>query len=123
MFNRGNMNLKPNPNDRIGLKLGMYKKYFLTASYWWSNQDYWTTYVIEDEKTIQMEDNFPGKVAKYGLNFNTNQMFLKNKLNVNLSLNFNYTDNSDFNAKNNLKNAKDYFTNFGGSSNLSLIHI
>ena len=123
MFNRGNMNLQPNPNDRIGLKLGMYKKYFLTASYWWSNQDYWTTYVIEDEKTIQMEDNFPGKVAKYGLNFNTNQMFLKNKLNVNLSLNFNYTDNSDFNAKNNLKNAKDYFTNFGGSSNISYTNL
>lgn len=118
-YMRGNMNLDPNPNDRFSLKIGLYKKYFLTASYWYSNQDYWTTYFKDGDKTIQMEENFPGKVAKYGLNFNTNQAFLKNKLNVNLSLNLNYTDNSDFNAQNNLKDAKDYFTNFGGSSNIS----
>lgn len=118
-YMRGNMNLDPNPNDRFSLKIGLYKKYFLTASYWYSNQDYWTTYFKDGDKTIQMEENFPGKVAKYGINFNTNQAFLKNKLNVNLSLNLNYTDNSDFNAQNNLKDAKDYFTNFGGSSNIS----
>lgn len=118
-YMRGNMNLDPNPNDRFSLKIGLYKKYFLTASYWYSNQDYWTTYFKDGDKTIQMEENFPGKVAKYGLNFNTNQAFLKNKLNVNLSLNLNYTDNSDFNAQNNLKDAKDYLTNFGGSSNIS----
>lgn len=116
---RGNMDLKPNPNDRYSLKLGLYKKYFVTASYWYSNQDYWTTYFKDGEKTIQIEENFPGNVMKYGLNFNTNQVFLKNKLNVNLSVNVNYTDNSDFNAKNNLKDAKDYFANFGGSSNIS----
>ncbi len=118
-YMRGNMNLDPNPNDRFSLKIGLYKKYFLTASYWYSNQDYWTTYFKDGDKTIQMEENFPGKVAKYGLNFNTKQAFLKNKLNVNLSLNLNYTDNSDFNAQNNLKDAKDYLTNFGGSSNIS----
>lgn len=118
-YMRGNMNLDPNPNDRFSLKIGLYKKYFLTASYWYSNQDYWTTYFKDGDKTIQMEENFPGKVAKYGLNFNTNQAFLKNKLNVNLSLNLNYTDNSDFNAQNNLMDAKDYLTNFGGSSNIS----
>ena len=76
-------------------------------------------YFKDGEKTIQIEENFPGNVMKYGLNFNTNQVFLKNKLNVNLSVNVNYTDNSDFNAKNNLKDAKDYFANFGGSSNIS----
>ncbi len=43
------------------------------------------------------------------------QTNLKNKLNVNLSINYSYTDNSDFYTKNNIINAKNYFSNIGGS--------
>ena len=104
-YYRGNMDLLPNPNNRFGLKLGFKKKYFLSASYWYSDQDYWQIYKVEDGKTISMPENFSGLVQKFSLNFNTNQTFFSNKLNVNLNAGINYTDNSDFNGKNN-QNAK-----------------
>lgn len=117
-YYRGNMNLQPNPSDRISLKFSFYKKYFISTSYWFTNQDYWDSYYVEDDKTISMPTNFDGKVKRYSVNFNTNQTFLKNKLNVNVNLGANYTDNSDFNTKNNL-NAKNYITNISGSSNIT----
>lgn len=122
MYSRGNMDLKPNTSDRINLKFGISKKYFISANYWFSNQDYWQTYVVEDGKTIEMPWNFTGKSEKYSLYANTNQMFLKNKLNMNLGLGFNYIDNSDFNTKNNL-NAKSYFTNLSAESNISYTNL
>ncbi|MGA9212811.1 outer membrane beta-barrel family protein [Kaistella sp.] len=121
-FYRGNMDLQPNPSDRIGLKLGLFKKYFISANYSFTNQDYWDTYIIEDKKTISMPVNFNGKSERYSLNFNTNQTFLKNKLSVNLNLGLNYSDNSDFNKKNNL-DIKSYLTNINGSSNISYTNL
>lgn len=122
MYERGNMDLKPNTSDRINLKFGFLKKYFISANYWFSNQDYWQTYVVENGKTIEMSENFIGKSEKYSIYANTNQTFLKNKLNINLGIGINYTDNSDFNKKNNL-NAKSYFTNLNASSNISYTNL
>ncbi len=122
MYSKGNPDLKPNTSDRINLKFGIVKKYFISATYWFSNQDYWTNYFVENGKTIEMEDNFTGKSERYSLYANTNQTFLKNKLNVNLGAGINYTDNSDFNAKNKL-NAKDYLTNLETSLNISYTNL
>ena len=61
-------------------------------------------------------------MERYSLNFNTNQTFFKNKLNVNFNIGANYLDNSDFNARNNL-DAKDYITNINGSTNLSYTNL
>src|SRR5690606_32301033 len=80
-FQRGNMDLQPNPNDRFGLKLGLYKKYFLSANYSTTNQDYWTSYTVEDGRTILMPETYYGRVNNYSLYANTNQNFLKNRLN------------------------------------------
>ena len=121
-FYRGNVDLNPNPSDRIGLKLGLFKKYFVSANYSFTKQDFWDSYVVEDGKTITTPVNFDGKSERYSLNVNTNQTFLKNKLNVNLSFGFNYTDNSDFNLRNNL-NSKSYITNVNGSSNISYTNL
>ena len=122
-YSQGNMDLQPNPSNRIELKFGLYKKYYISTSYMFSNQDYWNTFYINDGKTIDIPINFNGAVKKYNVNFNTNQTFLKNKLNVNLSINYSYTDNSDFYAKNNIINAKNYFSNIGGSSNISYTNL
>ncbi len=122
IFYRGNMDLLPNPSNRFGLKLGYKKKYFLSGSYWYTNQDYWETYTIENGNTISMPANYEGLVQKLSVNFSTNQTFLSNKLNVNLNVGLNYTDNSDFNHKNNL-NARNYFTNINGSSNISYTNL
>lgn len=122
-YRRGNIDLQPNPSNRIGLKIGLYKKYFISTSYWFSNQDYWYSMFIENQQTINMPINFNGAVKKYYVNFNTNQTFFKNKLSINLSLSYNYTDNSDFNAKNRLLNAKNYFSNLGGSTNMNYSNI
>ncbi|UOE41852.1 outer membrane beta-barrel family protein [Chryseobacterium suipulveris] len=119
---RGNMELLPNPSDRFTLKLGLYKKYFLTASYWFTNQDYWNSFSIENGKTINMPTNFSGRVERYGLFFNTNQMFLKNKLSINVNAGYSYTDNSDFNDRNNL-GLKKYLNNFTGNSNISYTNL
>lgn len=121
-YSRGNMDLLPNTSDRINLKFGFLKKYFISANYWFSNQDYWQAYVVENGKTIETDVNFAGKSEKYSIYANTNQTFLKNKLNINLGIGINYTDNSDFNAKNNL-NAKSYFTNLNASSNISYTNL
>jgi len=126
-FYRGNVNLLPNPSDRIGLKFGIYKKYFLSARYTFTDQDYWTSYtqeIQEDQvKTISFPDNFKGKVEKFYLSASTNQNFIKNKLNVNLSLGWSYTDNSDFNIRNGLKAATNYLNFFSGSTNLSYTNL
>jgi len=121
-FSRGSVDLQPNPSDRFTLKLGMYKKYFISGSYSFTNQDYWSSYIIEDGKTISIPTNFDGKVERYSLNFNTNQTFLKNKLTINFNVGANYLDNSDFNERNNL-DAKDYITNINGSTNFSYTNL
>ena len=121
-FYRGNLDLQPNPSDRVGLKLGLFKKYFISANYSFTDQDYWDTYIIENGNTISMPANFNGKSERYSLNFNTNQSFLKNKLSVNLNFGLNYSDNSDFNQRNNLE-IENYITNFNGSSNISYTNL
>lgn len=126
-FYRGNVNLLPNPSDRIGLKFGIYKKYFLSARYTFTDQDYWTSYTQETQngllKTISFPDNFKGKVEKFYLSASTNQNLIKNKLNVNLSLGWAYTDNSDFNTRNKLEGANNYLNFFSGSTNLSYTNL
>jgi len=122
-FTRGNINLLPNPSDRFYMKFGFKKKYFLSARYTFIKQDYWQTYVTEDTKIISEPTNFLGKVHKYSLNANTNQTFLKNKLSINLGFGWNYTDNSDFNAKNDLKDAADYLSFWSGSTNLNYTNL
>ena len=122
-YSQGNMDLQPNPSNRLGLKFGFYKKYFISTSYWFSNQDYWDSFYEIDGKTVSMPTNFNGSVKKYNINFNTNQTFFKNKMNVNFSLMYSYTDNSDFNTKNKITNAKNYFSNIGGSTNFSYTNL
>lgn len=121
-FFRGNMDLQPNPSDRIAVKFGFYKKYFLSASYWFTNKDYWNTFLIEDGKTITTPQNFDGKVKRYYIFLSTNQSLLKNKLNLNVDFGVQYLDNSDFNKKNGL-NSKNYITNLNGSSNISYTNL
>ncbi len=120
---RGNMDLLPNPSDRIVMKFGLFKKYFISARYMFTNQDYWETYTEEGGKTISFPDNFKGKVEKFYLFANTNQNLLKNKLNVNFGIGWYYIDNSDFNSRNGLINAKDYISYVGGSTNLSYTNL
>ena len=122
-FRRGNMDLQPNPNDRFGLKLGLYKKYFLSANYSTTNQDYWTSYTVEDGNTIAMPTTYYGRINNYSLYANTSQNFLKNKLNVNLNLGVSYIDNSDFKERNNFVGMKDHVTNFNGSTNFSYTNL
>ncbi|MBW8358263.1 MAG: outer membrane beta-barrel family protein [Weeksellaceae bacterium] len=122
-FRRGNMDLEPNPNDRFGLKLGLYKKYFISANFNTTDQDYWTSYTVEGDKTITMPATYYGRVNNYSVNANTNQNFLKNKLNVNFNLGVSYIDNSDFKQRNNFVGMKDHITNFNGSSNFSYTNL
>ncbi|MGU3376519.1 TonB-dependent receptor domain-containing protein [Chryseobacterium sp. M5A1_1a] len=117
-FSRGNMNLNPNPNDRLYLKFGILKKYFISARYMHTNQDYWTTYSTENGRNVFLPGNFDGKVEKYYLFANTNQNFLKNKLNVNVGFGWYYINNKDFNQKNQI-GGKDYISYWGGSANVS----
>ena len=121
-FYRGNPNILPNPNNRIGLKLGLFRKYFLSANYSFTNQDYWDSYVLENGNTITMPVNFDGRSARYSFNFNTNQTFFKNKININFNFGYNYTDNSDFNRRNNL-DVQNYLSNFNGSTNISYTNL
>lgn len=122
-YTQGNLDLNPNPSNRLGLKVGFYKKYFISTSYWFTNQDYWNSFYVIDGKTVNIPTNFDGAVKRYNVNFNTNQTFFKNKLNINLNLMYSYTDNSDFNKKNNLVNARNYFSNMGGSTNISYTNL
>ncbi|MFC3157378.1 outer membrane beta-barrel protein [Chryseobacterium arachidis] len=126
IYNRGNMDLNPNPSDRVYMKLGILKKYFISARYSYTNQDYWTDYLQEEiggkKVSVTQESNFNGKVHKYYLYANTNQTFFKNKLTVNLGLGWYYIDNSDFNVKNGLTN--NYYINFlSASTNLSYTNL
>lgn len=122
-YTRGNLDLLPNPSDRLYMKFGFMKKYFLSARYMYTNQDYWSTDVAEGEKIINESTNYIGKVHKYNLFANTNQSFLKNKLNVNLSFGWNYIDNSDFNERNDLEFAPNYISFWSGSTNLSYTNL
>ncbi|KQS91451.1 outer membrane beta-barrel protein [Chryseobacterium sp. Leaf394] len=122
-FTRGNMNLLPNPSDRLYMKFGFKKKYFLSARYTFIKQDYWQAYVTEGDKIISEPTNFLGKVHKYSLYANTNQTFLKNKLTVNLGFGWNYTDNTDFNERNELREASDYLSFWSGSTNLTYTNL
>ena len=121
-YTRGNMYLNPNPNHRFTFKVGVYKKYFLSASYYFTYQDYWTDYERDGEKLVIFENNFDGKSKRYNFSLNTNQTFFKNKLNVNLTVGVNYSDNSDFNKRNNL-DMKSYLTSFTASSNFSYTNL
>ncbi|PWN72296.1 TonB-dependent receptor [Chryseobacterium phosphatilyticum] len=121
-YSRGNLYLNPNPNDRLYLKFGILKKYFISARYMHTNQDYWTTYVTENGRTVSLPGNFDGKVEKYYLFANTNQNFLKNKLNVNVGFGWYYINNKDFNEKNQL-GGKNYISYWGGSANLSYTNL
>ncbi|SDF57876.1 outer membrane beta-barrel protein [Epilithonimonas hungarica] len=123
IYYRGNMELLPNPSDRVVLKFGLFKKYFISARYMFTDQDYWTNYKEEDGKTISFPDNFKGKVEKFYLFANTNQNFLKNKLNVNFGLGWYYIDNSDFNIRNRLSRDNNYISYIGGSTNLSYTNL
>lgn len=122
LYSRGNMDLLPNPNDRVALKLGLFKKYFISARYMFTDQDYWNTFVEEDGKTISQPANFKGKVEKFYLFANTNQNLLKNKLNINFGIGWYYIDNSDFNTRNNLS-SQNYISYFSGSTNLSYTNL
>ncbi len=120
---RGNMNLLPNPSDRVVMKFGFFKKYFLSARYMFTNQDYWENYTEEGGKTVMFPDNFKGRVQRLSLFANTNQNLLKNKLNVNLGFGWYYIDNSDFNSRNNLGSESNYIKYFAGSANLTYTNL
>ncbi|MDQ1162349.1 ferric enterobactin receptor [Chryseobacterium sp. SORGH_AS 447] len=122
-YSRGNISLEPNPSDRVYMKLGILKKYFISARYMFTDQDYWTDYVTEGNKTISQESNFAGKVHKYYVFANTNQTFFKNKFTVNLGLGWYYIDNSDFNQKNSLSNANNYISYLSASTNLTYTNL
>ncbi len=122
-YERGNMDLQPNLNDRFGLKLGLYKKYFISANFNTTDQDYWTAYVVEGDRTISMPMTYYGRVNNYSLYANTNQNWLQNKLNVNLNLGLTYTDNSDFVQRNDFVGMKEHITNFNGSANFSYTNL
>ncbi|MGG5209829.1 outer membrane beta-barrel protein [Chryseobacterium sp. MIQD13] len=121
-FSRGNMDLEPNPSHRLYMKFGILKKYFLSARYMYTDQDYWTSFTEEGGKTVTLPANFSGKVQKYYLFANTNQTFLKNKLNVNVGIGWYYIDNHDFNEVNDLK-GKNYISYIGASANLSYTNL
>lgn len=121
-FSRGNMDLEPNPSHRLYMKFGFKKKYFLSARYMYTDRDYWTTFIEENGKIITLPANLNGKVKKYYLFANTNQTFLKNKLNINIGAGWYYIDNHDFNERNNLR-SKNYISYIGASANISYTNI
>lgn len=121
-YYKGNMDLVYNPSDRFNIKFGIKKKYFISATYHYTGQDYWGSFRVEDGKTVSMPENFLGNVHTYTFTGSTNQSFLKNKLNINLDVGVKYIDNSDFNRKNNLQN-KNYLTNLSASTNISYTNI
>jgi len=123
IYYRGNMELLPNPSDRVALKFGIHKKYFISARYMFTDQDYWDNYAQEDGRTIVFQDNFKGKVEKFYLFANTNQNLFKNKLNVNFGIGWYYIDNSDFNARNGLSPENNYINFVSGSANLSYTNL
>jgi len=123
IYSRGNIDLLPNPSDRVALKFGIHKKYFISARYMFTDQDYWDNYAVENGRTVLFQDNFKGKVEKLYVFANTNQNLFKNKLNVNFGLGWYYIDNSDFNARNNLSRENNYINFVSGSANLSYTNL
>ncbi|WP_027385201.1 outer membrane beta-barrel family protein [Chryseobacterium gregarium] len=136
IYSRGNIDLEPNPSDRLYMKLGILKKYFLSARYSFTDQDYWTDYLQGEIEVpgengttsikkiaITQPSNFSGKVHKYYLYANTNQTFFKNKFTVNLGLGWYYIDNSDFNQKNKIEANKNYINYLSASTNLSYTNL
>lgn len=121
-YSRGNMDLEPNPSHRLYMKFGILKKYFISARYTYTDRDYWTSFIVEDKKTVSLPANLNGKVQKYYLFANTNQTFFKNKLNVNVGAGWYYIDNHDFNLVNEL-DGKDYISYMGASANLSYTNL
>ncbi|MBL1223264.1 outer membrane beta-barrel protein [Chryseobacterium sp. L7] len=121
-FSRGNMELDPNPSHRLYMKFGFKKKYFLSARYMYTDRDYWTSFVEEGNKMVTLPANLNGKVQKYYLFANTNQTFLKNKLNVNVGVGWYYIDNHDFNEVNKIK-SQNYISYMGASANLSYTNL
>ncbi|MGN7759632.1 outer membrane beta-barrel protein [Chryseobacterium sp. 22532] len=121
-YSRGNMDLEPNPSHRLYMKFGILKKYFLSARYMYTDRDYWTSIAEENGRTVSLPANFNGKVQKYYLFANTNQTFLKNKMNVNVGVGWYYIDNHDFNEVNDLK-GKNYISYLGASANLSYTNL
>ncbi|REC75840.1 TonB-dependent receptor [Chryseobacterium elymi] len=121
-YSRGNMDLEPNPSHRLYMKFGILKKYFLSARYMYTDRDYWTSIAEENGRTVTLPANFNGKVQKYYLFANTNQTFLKNKMNVNVGVGWYYIDNHDFNEVNDLK-GKNYISYLGASANLSYTNL
>ncbi len=122
-YSRGNMSLEPNPSQRVYMKLGILKKYFISGRYMFTDQDYWTDYVTEGSRTISQPSNFAGKVHKYYVFANTNQTFFKNKFTVNLGLGWYYIDNSDFNRRNGLGTDNSYVNYLSASTNLSYTNL
>lgn len=130
IYSRGNVELNPNPSDRLYMKLGILKKYFISARYMYTDQDYWTDYVKEDivvdgqNETINITQpsNFIGKVHKYYLFANTNQTFFKNKFTVNLGFGWYYIDNSDFNTKNGIR-SNAYISYLSATTNISYTNL
>jgi ferric enterobactin receptor len=123
IYSRGNIDLLPNPSDRVALKFGIHKKYFISARYMFTDQDYWDNYAVENGRTVLFQDNFKGKVEKLYVFANTNQNLFKNKMNVNFGLGWYYIDNSDFNAINNLSRENNYINFVSGSANLSYTNL
>jgi len=123
IYSRGNIDLLPNPSDRVALKFGIHKKYFISARYMFTDQDYWDNYAVENGRTVLFQDNFKGKVEKLYVFANTNQNLFKNKLNVNFGLGWYYIDNSDFNARNILSRENNYINFVSGSANLSYTNL
>lgn len=121
-YSRGNMGLDPNPNDRLYLKFGILKKYFISARYMFTKQDYWTIFATENGRNVFLPGNLNGKVQKYYLFANTNQNFLKNKLNLNVGFGWYYIDNKDFNERNKI-GGEDHISYWGGSANLSYTNL
>lgn len=121
-FLRGNMDLNPNPSHRLYMKFGFLKKYFLSVRYTYTDRDYLRSFVEEDGKMVALPINLNGKVQKYNLFTNTNQTFLKNRLNINAGVGWNYVDNHDFNEVNKLE-SRDYISYMEASANLSYTNL
>lgn len=131
-YSRGNMDLEPNPSDRVSMKLGILKKYFLSARYLYTDQDYWTNNIYTTIKAengqvrntiITESSNFSGKVHKYYIFANTNQTFFKNKFTVNLGLGWYFINNTDFNTRNGLSPETNHINYLSVSGNFSYTNL
>lgn len=115
---QGNPKLSANRYDNYELKYNFFKKYTFTFRYSFTDNDYWPIYVQTPNLIIQRLESLEGRVNKYGVNFNVNQNFFKDKLNINFNANYRYTDNSDFNKTNNIV-ADNYLSNYNFGANIT----